>query len=646
MPQTFYIENDEEIISVIGRLRKSSFEENYFVFPKRAIVLQSIVNLRLLQREAEKLGKKIIMVTQDDAGKMLAEKAGLMTERYTDDFSKQSEHLEIASPSASIHTAVPERLPTSGIEHSGLRSKDIGSSDFYAVASAEPTKQREAPAEGIRTLRIRNASPDKLVSLNSKRVTEQVLTPRPEPPMMDFHPHVAMPVEPVVLPSEQQSAPQIRGGESYAVAPTVQKGREERLRNFFSNGGVAPTPREVPRVVPQKKSVAPQEVVVAHKAKGVLIFFGAVSVLSLIGIGAFLFLPKAEVRIIPYATSQTADLLFEGRVDSADDGERVVAVRIVDREESVTLNIEATGTSLGSAQKARGTVIISNMFSSDPQSLVATTRLESADGKIFRLVEGVTVPGMKGSEPGTVEVAVIADQTGVDYNLAPSSFTIPGFKGGSKYDKFSARSTKAMAGGNASSGTNQTIIAKNDLELATLQAKTQAKQSYLDAVSKELLPGERVLEENIDIVPLNDASLPLSGTAATSFEYQNTFRVRGFVFSEESIRQRIVSGSEARVGNVTFRPVSVTLSYGEAIPDFENKTVRLKTHALITSESVVDREKFLADILGKNAAGIDTLLESYPAIKKIEISFKPQWFSSSVPTSPGRVTLLLEPGQE
>ncbi len=95
MPQTFYIENDEEIISVIGRLRRSSSEENYFVFPKRALVLQSIVNLRLFQREAEKLGKRIVIVTQDEAGMLLAEKAGLTAERYTDDFSRAAEHIEL-----------------------------------------------------------------------------------------------------------------------------------------------------------------------------------------------------------------------------------------------------------------------------------------------------------------------------------------------------------------------------------------------------------------------------------------------------------------------------------------------------------------------------------------------------------------------
>ena len=63
MAQTFFIDSDEEIISVIGYLRKSPEIENCFVFPKRSIVLQSAVNLRLFQREAEKQGKRIIIIS-------------------------------------------------------------------------------------------------------------------------------------------------------------------------------------------------------------------------------------------------------------------------------------------------------------------------------------------------------------------------------------------------------------------------------------------------------------------------------------------------------------------------------------------------------------------------------------------------------
>lgn len=648
MPQTFYIENDEEIISVIGRLRKSSFEENYFVFPKRAIVLQSIVNLRLFQREAEKLGKRIIIVTQDDAGKTLAEKAGLATERYTDDFARQSAHLEIPASSMLPQTESPSR-PLS--DHTGLRAKDIGSNDFYATNNAVSSSSPVSAHDTARSLRIRNASPEKLTHLNSQR--QMATSPVGGVLNMDFHPQVSLPKEREAREVESRSIGIARPLPSQSVisVPTVQKGREERLRSFFTNGGVSASEKKQPPVVaPRRETNVPEQhdsaPVVSQKAKLALLFLGGVSLISLLGVGSYFLLPKAEVHIIPYRTTASVDLTFDGRPDTGNDSRQVIAVRVVEKEQSITLTTDATGTSPGSAQKARGTVTLMNTFSADAQPLVATTRLESSDGKVFRITEGVTVPGIKGSVAGTVDVTVVADLPGAEYNITPTTFTIPGFKGSPKFDKFSAQSTKAMAGGSSSSGATQTIISKADLEQVAVIAKQKAKQAYLDAVTAELRPGERILEENLDIVSLRDASLPLSGTVATSFEYQNTFTVRGFIFPEDTLKKRIIDNGEERVSNIVFRPVSVMLTYGDAVPDFTNGTVRLKTHAVIASDSVIDREALMRDILGKNASGIDTLLGSYPAIKKIEINFKPHWFTSTVPNSDSRVTLLLESGQE
>jgi hypothetical protein len=635
MPQTFYIENDEEIISVIGRLRRSSSEENYFVFPKRALVLQSIINLRLFQREAEKLGKRIVIVTQDEAGMLLAEKAGLQAERYTDDFSHAAEHIEL-SPEV---TPVPLSAikPTLG----GLRSQDIGSSDFYGggVKPPKSAPAREPAAPGARTLRIRNATPDRPPSLNSKRF-DGAPSMQAKPAPQGLRPQIVLPIErsmPVVPPT-----PSDRGANREAT----QTVREARLRNFFSQGGV-PRNESEPKLAGATPSSAPRIPVTSPKAGRIFSILGGISLLSLIGVGMFLFLPKAEVHVVPYRTVTEADLSFEGRIDAPTSDAQIVPVRIIEKEQKSKLTVEATGTAAGTTQKAKGTLVISNSFSSEPQSLVATTRFESTDGKIFRLTEGVTVPGMKGTTPGTVEANVIADATGTSYNIASGTFTIPGFKGSPKFEKFSARTVKAMAGGSDGSGSaNQTVIAKFDLEKASLEARTRAREVFLESVKSELLPGERILEENLDIVSQNDAALPLSGTVATSFEYENVYRIRGFVFSEEAIKQHILSQGKNMVSGVLFQPVDTVLSYGEAVPDFDARTVRLKTHARVISESVTNRDAFKEAILGKDEQGIDEALASFPEIKKIEIAFKPQWFTRTVPNSNSRVTVLIEPGQE
>lgn len=641
MPQTFYIESDEEIISVIGRLRRSSAEENFFVFPKRALVLQSIINLRLFEREAEKLGKRIVIVTQDEAGKVLAEKAGLVTERYTDDFSRQAEHLEI------VPSLEKKRVVLNNRSDATLRSQDIGSSDFYSGASeiSTPPIKQDGISPVQRTLRIRNVTPGKLTSLNSKRSFEESI---PSAPVMvqrspQRPPRVSQPAS---IPSYRQE----EGGRS-VISPSremVQNHREERLKNFFSNGSMNSTPVSRPVVSREERqeSTTQTHVIAPSKVKGIFFLLGGVSLLSLIGVTLFLFLPKAELHVVPYRSVQSVDLQFEGRPDAVDD-KNTIPVRVVRKEQGVTLSVEATGVAPGSAQKARGTITISNAYSSDAQSLVATTRFESSQGKIFRLQEGITVPGMKNGQPGTVEAVVVADEPGTEYNITGTTFVIPGFKGSPKYDKFSAQSTKAMAGGSDASGkSDQKVISKLDLEKAAQSAKQKAKEDYLASVMSELKAGEKILEENIDIVALKDAELPLSGTVASSFEYKNTYVIRSFVFSEDVIKQKIETQGKETVGGVMFHPVSMVLTYGESPTDYDKQTVRLKAHALITSESAVDEEKFKNAILGKDEEGINTLLSSFPEIKKLSIIFKPQWFTSTIPSNIDRVTVVMEPGEE
>lgn len=74
---TIYLDNDEEITSVVDKLKSSDFGAIDLVIPKEAIILQSVVNLKLLKKQAESLSKEITIVTQDRVGKKLAEQIGI-----------------------------------------------------------------------------------------------------------------------------------------------------------------------------------------------------------------------------------------------------------------------------------------------------------------------------------------------------------------------------------------------------------------------------------------------------------------------------------------------------------------------------------------------------------------------------------------
>jgi len=629
MAQNFYIESDEEIISVIGRLRHSRDRDNFFIFPKRSLVLQSIINLRLFQREAEKIGKKITIVTQDEVGMNLALKVGIPTEHYTDDFSQKIPHLELVASQTPVKKTAPP-VPSASIHAPKL--EELGTNEFYTEA-----KQTTAPQilkETGQALRIRNASPPKQTSLNSLR------------PLDTQSQAQSTGLPPKSMNQNRPSSVGVSKGHVVAGVPfrnDTENGRETRLKHFFTDDKQPKILHEGEQKKEQDARLAPHPVP-SKKVGGILFILGGVSLLSLVGVLIFLFLPRATVHVVPYKTTQGVNLQFEGRFEGPviDDG--TLLVRAVEKSQEITFSQEATGVGAGTKDKARGTVILSNAFSEEAQPLVATTRLESPDGKIFRLTEGVTVPGMKNNTPGTITTSVISDQEGVAYNIGPSIFTIPGFKGSPKFAKFSAQSTKALSGGSDATANDTRVISKEDLEKAEALGEKNARDAFLSEALNDLSRGEKLLEENLEVTSQSNAGLPLSGTVGQSFEYKKTFRVRGFIFSEEAIKEKIMMQGEQMINDIAFRPTMVTLSYGEALADFEGKKLRLKVYATVDSESVIDTDKVMTAILGKKSDSINESLAAFPEIKKMEIIFKPQWFSSTVPSSEERVTIVVDPG--
>jgi len=129
--QTFYIDIDEEITYIVDRLRTAKTREVVIVVPKRAILIQSIVNLKLLKKEADSLKKELIIVTQDKFGKMLIEKAGISVEQKLDDIDGQDVgDLEIdASDDVEIKTALSMGEPKDAMARQRLDK--IGSDEYY-----------------------------------------------------------------------------------------------------------------------------------------------------------------------------------------------------------------------------------------------------------------------------------------------------------------------------------------------------------------------------------------------------------------------------------------------------------------------------------------------------------------------------------
>ena len=80
MSKVLYVEPDEEITDLVERIRNSGDESDLvFVLPNRARVLQSPLNLRLLQQYSRSFDKRSAVVSGDPRVQNLAREAGLTT---------------------------------------------------------------------------------------------------------------------------------------------------------------------------------------------------------------------------------------------------------------------------------------------------------------------------------------------------------------------------------------------------------------------------------------------------------------------------------------------------------------------------------------------------------------------------------------
>ncbi len=76
MIKTLYLNLEDDITKITARLKKEVSSELVLVFPKKSFLFADSINLRLLKKQADILGKKLSILTMDEMGQMYAKEAG------------------------------------------------------------------------------------------------------------------------------------------------------------------------------------------------------------------------------------------------------------------------------------------------------------------------------------------------------------------------------------------------------------------------------------------------------------------------------------------------------------------------------------------------------------------------------------------
>lgn len=279
------------------------------------------------------------------------------------------------------------------------------------------------------------------------------------------------------------------------------------------------------------------------------------------------------------------------------------------------------------SERAKGTIIIYNAFSSRPQLLVKNTRFETLGGKIYRIGKSVSVPGAEIKDgkivPSSVEAVVYADKPGRQYNIGLSDFTIPGFKGSARYEKFYARSKTKMSGGFEGVAS---VITSEDIAKAEKETKEKIEK-YLTLTAEKQKPADFLLYKKALISDVSgEPGNPAVGDRAKTFEYSMKGKAVAILIREKDLAKKLV-GEKLKSGitgvdvinlnRMDFTLLSVSDDWGKA-----RFNLKGTGHFVWT----VDRRSLLNDLKNFTGEKYDSVFAKYPMIEEATLVFRPSWW--------------------
>jgi hypothetical protein len=278
---------------------------------------------------------------------------------------------------------------------------------------------------------------------------------------------------------------------------------------------------------------------------------------------------------------------------------------------------------------ARGIVKIYNNYSSKSQPLVATTRILSENGKLFRLIKSVTVPGMEDDQPGVAEAQVISDEIGQSYNIGPSKFTIEGFKGGDKYEKFEVISEFSMVGGaNDTDNKKVKVVTGSDIDLAREKTIEVFNNKLEDNIREQLDSEEIFVVTSIEKEIVKSDSSYAPGDIINKFNYIVEDKIKLMAFDEDKFNQEIrESFQESSDNKLEFNKIS-KIDFQKDIANYEEKFLDLVINAKASYWPKINTEEMKKKLGSKNNEEIKKYLTDLNQIQKAVISYSPSWLSA------------------
>jgi len=355
-----------------------------------------------------------------------------------------------------------------------------------------------------------------------------------------------------------------------------------------------------------------------------------------------LFFSKTKIEIWPKTEEVVfrESIILSSNAQKIDLAGKIIPIRVFENEKAGKETFSCTGKGI-KEKKAEGIIRVYNAFSTSPRVLIPS-RFVSAEGKLFWSQRKIVIPGARYEKgklvPGYTDVKVVAAEPGQDYNIGPSTFSLPALAGTSLYTKIYAKSFSPMKGGFKGEISQ---LKKEDLEKAESILIEKLKKENREVLKKRIGEGFILPEEAIFEEILEKKFSVQENEECESFVAEIKINSVGLAFKEKDIEifaKNIVFSNIPKDKKILEKDLKVDYLSLEKREGSENFILNIRIRALIFSD--IDLDVLKKSLLGRKISEVKFFLENQPEIERINLNV-PLW-KRKIPESLDKVDILLK----
>ena len=288
-------------------------------------------------------------------------------------------------------------------------------------------------------------------------------------------------------------------------------------------------------------------------------------------------------------------------------------------------------------RKATGKVTIYNNNGPEVQKLLIDTRLEAPDGKIYKTVKPVVVPGKQGTKPGSIEVDIYADVAGEEYNKPQTDFKIFGFKGNPKYQTIYAKSVGEITGGFKG---ETFALSKEEEVKQNEELETKLKSSLLTKARAELPEGFVIYDDAVILEKGSPEVIDSEGSSSLKMKG----KLHAFIFKEENLTRELVKEAVSDFDNnkvyiEDLENISVSLMSSSEINPTSVETISLSVKGETEIIWEIDEESIKDSLVGIKERTFQSVIGDFKSIEKAELIIKPIW-KTNIPDDKEKINVV------